>query len=279
MKKIFLSAAILLAGVVHAQETARFKEISKNLVATGSPVVMIAAHRGVHNDAPENSATAFLKGVELGIDIIELDVRHTKDDSLVVMHDRTVDRTTNGKGLVSDLSFEEIRKLRLKFKGTLTDEKVLTLAEALDLLKGKIMIDLDIKTDRIEDVLKVVERTGAMSSCLFFLGEAEHAKMLKAKNPTSKTLVKTHSEAEVDHLFSITQSEAVHIDDNHYTTAVVTKIKNNGGRVWINALDDTDKAAAGGNTAAYGELLKKGANIIQTDYPALLQEYLKTHGR
>lgn len=279
MKRIFLCAAIFLTGVVHAQETARFKEISKNLVTPGSPVVMIAAHRGVHNDAPENSAPAFLKGVELGIDIIELDVRHTKDDSLVVMHDRTVDRTTNGKGLVSDLSFEEIRKLHLKFKGTLTDEKVLTLAEALDLLKGKIMIDLDIKTDRIEDVLKVVERTGAMSSCLFFLGEAEHAKMLKAKNPACKTLVRTHSEAEVDHLFFVTKSEAVHIDDDHYTTAVVTKIKNNGGRVWINALDDTDKAAAGGNTAAYGDLLKKGANIIQTDYPALLQEYLKTRSQ
>ncbi len=59
----------------------------------------------------------------MGIDVIEADVRHTKDDSLVIMHDATVDRMTNGKGRVDEYTFEEIRKLRLKFNGQLTDEK------------------------------------------------------------------------------------------------------------------------------------------------------------
>ncbi len=60
-----------------------------------------------------------------------------KDDSLVIMHDATVDRTTNGKGAVADLTFEELRKLRLKFNGALTNEKIPTLEEVLTLAKRK----------------------------------------------------------------------------------------------------------------------------------------------
>ncbi len=64
---------------------------------------------------------AFRKAIELGIDIIELDVRCTKDGKLVLMHDRTVDRTTNGRGPVDSFTFEEIRKLKLNFNGKITE--------------------------------------------------------------------------------------------------------------------------------------------------------------
>ncbi len=62
----------------------------------------------------------------------------------------------------------------------------------------------------------------------------------------------------------------------HYTIAVTSKIKNNGARIWINSLGEVDRKAAAGEMTAYGELLKNGANIIQTDYPALLMQYLKS---
>src|ERR1700754_805710 len=116
-------------SMASSQETARFKQISKEFLSPESKVILIASHRGTHNDFPENSMSAFKKGIELGIDVIEADVRHTKDDSLVIMHDATVDRMTNGKGRVDEFTFEEIRKLRLKFNGQLTDEKIPTLEE------------------------------------------------------------------------------------------------------------------------------------------------------
>jgi glycerophosphoryl diester phosphodiesterase len=103
-----------------------------------------------------------------------------------------------------------------------------------------------------------------------------YAKMLKEKNPVLRTLVRTHNEANVDSVFAVTKTEAVHIDEKHNTVAVTTKIKNNGARVWINALGEVDKKAAAGNLEAYGELMKNGANMIQTDYPALLMKYLKS---
>lgn len=274
-----LFAALLQAAVfsaASAQETARFKEINKAFLSPGSKIVMIASHRGTHNDCPENSMTSFRKGIELGIDVIELDVRHTKDDSLVVMHDASVDRTTNGTGKVADLTFEEIRKLRLKFNGQLTDEQVPTLEEALNLAKGKILVDLDIKTNRVPQIIEVVNRTQTAGTTMFFLGRGIYAKMVKEKDTAFRTLVRTHQAADVDSLFAVTKTEAVHIDPSHNTVEVTSKIKENGGRVWINSLGEVDKRAAAGDLEAFGELLKNGANMIQTDYPALLMKYLKS---
>lgn len=271
-----VSFVLLSAAMTNAQETKRFKEINKAFMSPNSKIVLIASHRGTHNDFPENSMAAFKKGIELGIDILEADVRHTKDDSLVIMHDATVDRTTNGTGRVSDLTFEEIRKLRLKFNGQLTDEKIPTLEEVLTLAKGKILVDLDIKTNKVPGIMKVVERTQTETTAFFFLGRGIYAKMLKEKNPVLRTLVRTHSESQVDSVFAVTKTEAVHIDEKHNTVAVTTKIKSNGGRIWINALGPIDKRVAAGDLEAFGELLKNGANMIQTDYPALLMKYLKS---
>lgn len=277
-RKILFAAALLQTAGASAQETARFKEINKAFLSPDSKTVLIASHRGTHNEFPENSMAAFKRGIELGIDVIELDVRHTKDDSLVVMHDGSVDRTTNGTGKVSDLTFEEVRKLRLKFNGQLTEEQVPTLEEALILAKGKILVDLDIKTDRVPQIIKVVNRTQTASTTMFFLGRGLYAKLVKEQNPAFRTLVRTHKAADIDSLFAITRSEAVHIDPSHNTVEVTAKIKKNGGRVWINSLGEIDKRAAAGDLEAYGELLKNGANMVQTDYPALLMKYLKSKG-
>lgn len=277
-RKVLFAALLQVAGssIVCAQETARFKEINKAFLSPDSKIVLIASHRGTHNDFPENSMASFKRGIELGIDILELDVRHTKDDSLVVMHDASVDRTTNGTGKVSDLTFEEVRKLRLKFNGALTEEQVPTLEEALNLAKGKILVDLDIKTNRVPQIIKVVDRTQTANTTMFFLGRGIYAKMVKEQNPGFRTLVRTHQASDIDSLFAITKTEAVHIDPSHNTVEVTAKIKKNGGRVWINALGEVDKRAAAGDLEAYGELLKNGANMVQTDYPALLMKYLKS---
>lgn len=263
-------------NLIQAQETPRFKAINKAFITPDSKVIMIVSHRGTHNDDPENSMAAFRKSIALGIDVIELDVRHTKDDSLVVMHDATVDRTTDGKGAVADLTFAEIRKFRLKHKGMLTNEIVPTLQEALNLTNGKIMVDLDIKTNRVMQITEVVDRTNTTNTAFFFLGKGAYAKMLKEKNVNYKTLVRSHSAADVDSIFAVTKSEAIHIDPSHYTPAVSSKIKKEGARVWINALGEVDKRAAAGDLEAFGMLLKNGANMIQTDYPALLMKYLKS---
>src|SRR5262249_11539313 len=123
--------------------------------------VFVVAHRGCHNPvpaqglgpAPENSRAALDRCVALGVDMMEVDIRQAADGALVVMHDATVDRTTDGAGKVADLTLAQLRALRLRqnFGGqmspALTDQRVLTLDELLDAAKGRILLNLDIKEE------------------------------------------------------------------------------------------------------------------------------------
>ncbi|MDH7459932.1 glycerophosphodiester phosphodiesterase family protein [Chitinophagaceae bacterium 26-R-25] len=284
MKRSFISFLILGAfscsGSLAQDVTARLKKINNAFMNPNSPVVLVAAHRGAHLEAPENSLAAFKKAIDLGIDIFEMDVRRTKDGKLVIMHDRTVNRTTNGTGRVDSLTFEEIRNLRLKFNEQLTDEKVPTLEEALMVAKGKILVDLDIKTDEaLDQIMATVKSTSSENNCFFLLYEEKYVKALKAKDASFRCLMRTDNEMMVDTLLPKMKVEAVHIDPSQYNQHVVSTIKANHARIWINSLDEVDAKAKSTGPAAYEEVLKYGANMIQTDQPALLKSYLIKTGR
>lgn len=107
----------------------------------------IIAHRGFSSRFPENTLPAFRAAAEAGADMVELDVQLTKDGELVIMHDATVDRTTNGKGKVRDLTFAQIRALDAgsKFKPEFAGERIPTLAESLDAVKGHAALNIEVK--------------------------------------------------------------------------------------------------------------------------------------
>lgn len=98
------------------------------------------AHRGASAYEPENTLRSFKKALELGVGAVELDVRAAKDFELVVIHDHKIDRTTNGRGFVKNFSLPEIRKLDAG-KG----ERVPTLRESLELLRGKTTVFVELK--------------------------------------------------------------------------------------------------------------------------------------
>ncbi|WP_210364032.1 glycerophosphodiester phosphodiesterase [Bacillus sp. REN3] len=109
------------------------------------------AHRGASGYAPENTIAAFDKGLEMKADYIEIDVQRSKDGELVVIHDTTVDRTTDGTGKVRDLTFEELRSLDAgSFKGEeFAGEKIPTFEEVLDRYRGKIGILIELKAPEL----------------------------------------------------------------------------------------------------------------------------------
>ena len=117
---------------------------------------MLVAHRGIHNniDIPENSLLAFKKALELNT-AIELDIRLTKDNELVVFHDNNLKRMTGINSCIEDLSLHEIKKIKLNN----TDEDIPTLKEVFTLIQGKVLIDIEIKnTVRINEVAeKLIE--------------------------------------------------------------------------------------------------------------------------
>ncbi|MBQ6342621.1 MAG: glycerophosphodiester phosphodiesterase [Anaerolineaceae bacterium] len=108
--------------------------------------MQIFAHRGFSLQYPENTMTAFRKALEAGADGIELDVRMTVDGKLVIMHDQTVDRTTNGKGKVRDLTFAEILSLDAGIKKGVVfeNERIPVLEQVFDELGGKLLLNVEL---------------------------------------------------------------------------------------------------------------------------------------
>ncbi|WP_409293990.1 glycerophosphodiester phosphodiesterase family protein [Peribacillus sp. SCS-26] len=125
---------------------------------------IVAAHRGVPSKAPENTMTSYRLAYDLGADMIETDVQKTKDGHLVIMHDDTVNRTTDGTGKVEDLTLEEIRALDagIKFSPDFKGEKVPLFKEFLDEFKGKpVVLLIELKKAGYEDqVLAEIEEAG-----------------------------------------------------------------------------------------------------------------------
>ncbi len=134
--------AFALAGQSHTEA------LRAQLESRDRSYVFVTMHRGDWRSYPENSKDAIKGAIAKGADIVELDVCRTKDGRFVLLHDRKLDRVTNGKGKVMDRTLAEIKKLRLKDgqggkKAKVTDYEVLSLEEAFDIARGKILINID----------------------------------------------------------------------------------------------------------------------------------------
>lgn len=117
-------------------------------------MVLKIGHRGACGYEPENTLSSFKKAIELDVDMIEFDVHACNTGELVVIHDDKVDRTTDGTGYVSERSFQELRKLDAGNK-----EKIPTLKEVLDLIDGKVKVNIELKGENTARlVFEVIEK-------------------------------------------------------------------------------------------------------------------------
>jgi glycerophosphoryl diester phosphodiesterase len=132
-------------------------------LSAGQRFIMLRiGHRGARAYEPENTLRSYKKALEIGVDAVELDVRKTKDNQLVVIHDADVKRTTDGKGLVSELTLKQIKEYSTE-KG----EKIPTLKEALDFLDKKVKILIELKEEGVEEkVLSAVRENGLQKNVI-----------------------------------------------------------------------------------------------------------------
>ena len=135
----------------------------------------IVAHRGFSSIAPENTLIAFQKAIDCKADYFELDVHRTKNDSIVVIHNASVDKTSsNGfKGEISEMNYSDLRAVNVgysrKFGTKYENEKIPTLREALVLARGKIKVCIEIKVNGTEkEVLKIVNDLGVKEDVIIF---------------------------------------------------------------------------------------------------------------
>ena len=245
-----------------------------------SGYIMVAAHRSGHNGHPENSLSALKHAIEIGVDVAELDVKVTKDSVVVLMHDNRIDRTTNGKGNPENYTYAELSKYRLKMPdGTLTDETIPTFEDFLNLAKGHIMVDIDIKTSNLKPVIDAVKKTKTQAQVFYFDDDYESLEKVRSLDPGSMLMPRAHSCHEADSALIRFAPQVIHIDETFYTFEVTRLINSKNARVWINALGDPDKKIRkGAIDEAMTSLLMKNANMIQTDEPEKILSYLRSKG-
>jgi glycerophosphoryl diester phosphodiesterase len=275
MKNRFVFLLFFLSGYVSvAQRTV--EEIRTDFLDSDSKTILVAAHRAAHLDYPENSLPAIQKAIDIGVDIIELDVKVTKDGIPVLMHDGTIDRTTTGSGKPSDYTYEELKNFRLIHKTDTTDQFIPTFEEALLTVKGHTLIDIDIKTDRLDPIIEVIKKLECEDHVFWFDNDYEALEYVRSADPDFMLMPRAYSYEMADSAILRFRPEVIHIDFSFYNQKVVDLLKASNSRIWINALGIPDLAIANQREdEAIDKLLAFGANIIQTDQPELLLEALK----
>jgi hypothetical protein len=234
----------------------------------GCDDLLVIAHRGFHRDVPENSLSAIDATSSIGADLVELDVRHTADGALVVLHDAEVDRTTDGVGLVEQLTLAEVRALRLDGGADDDDGRVPTFEEALQRAMGaRVGVYVDVKTDRMDLVVAAIEAVGAQGHALVrddaaALGPAHDAGLMLLAPVSAPEEVAAVTAA----LPGIANLEIASPVADAALTAAVTAA---GCRAQQDVFAG-DVGAANESTAGYGAFVEAGVVLMQTEVPDLL---------
>ena len=150
-------------------------------------MVNIAHRGGISDGYPENTLAAFQRAMAVGADVIELDLRGTKDGRLVILHDETLDRTTDGTGLVTDFTLEELKKLKAG-----GNEQIPTYEEVLQLVANTgTKLLLDIKNSPLLDkweIVRLTEKYQAESDVIFGVRNIDGFAAFRKLNPEIRTL-------------------------------------------------------------------------------------------
>lgn len=242
---------------------------SSGAAASGWPdwTVAFVAHRGgIVPGYPENTIAAFRQAIKHGAEVIEIDLRGTKDGEVVIMHDETLDRTTNGKGKVIDYTLEELKKLDAG-----AGERILTYEEVLQLVAGTgVKLLLDIKESPVLDKRKVVRLTDKYNAALNVIvgpRNLDDLRAFRALNPNLRTLgfirniedIEPFAQAGVDIIRL--WPKWIYANPN-----LVQKVHQLGKPVWTTANDAPREELE--------KLIRLGVNGILSDLPEVMNKLL-----
>ncbi|MCI4668256.1 MAG: glycerophosphodiester phosphodiesterase family protein [Bacteroidia bacterium] len=271
---------------------ASMEQLVNDLEDSQNPEIMVVSHRGDWRNAPENSLQAIKNCINMGVDMVEIDVRESKDGVLVLMHDQTIDRTTTGKGNISDWTYDSLQNLRLvDGLGVPTDHRIPTLEEALKVSKDKILINLDKSYDIFDKCFAIAEQTGTLGQIVIkgakprsvvekefgqYLDKVYFMPIIRLPDPKADSIIKDYLDHRLPIAFEFTVPS-----DTIGTIGMFDDIREAGAGVWVNSLwshhcagNDDRKAALDPNT--YDWFIERNIDMIQTDRPALLLSFLQS---
>ncbi|RKR84022.1 glycerophosphoryl diester phosphodiesterase [Mucilaginibacter gracilis] len=292
-KKLIIFPLLLLISLASAQQSPQEK--LKSVFNPQSNKVLVAAHRGDWRNAPENSVQGLKNAIGMGVDIVELDLKKTKDGVLIVMHDKTIDRTTTGKGYPQNFVLDSLKKLFLrKGNGVPSNHRIPTFEEFLIAAKDKVIIDVDKGYEYFDDVVKMLKKHDMTKQAIINIDDNTYYNSIVTRFGAIDTSViimpiinytKPNAGKIIASYFGYPNTifQPVFKSDTLSLIAKMDLLKHQKFGLWLNSLwpslnggHDDDKAVEENNPdETWGWLLKKGANIIQTDRPKELLNYLK----
>lgn len=270
----------------------------KSRIAQENSGVMVVAHRACWRLAPENSLQAIEECIRLGVDMVEIDVQQTRDGHLVVIHDDSVDRTTNGAGEVANLLLAEVSALRLRQgqggeEAPHTDWRIPTLEQALTTAKDRILVNLDVKAEVRDQSYFVARSLGVTDQVLIkmslaspnetnlremaFFGNTHFMPIIREENGDLQQQVLNFVTIKPVAFEVIYENE----DELSAACATATAIR---GRCWVNTMWErlspghSDDVSVLDPENHWGHLVRLGVDMIQTDRPSALIDYLSDAG-
>ncbi len=288
-----LATALLLAAPALAQQPVQ--AIIRTFKDPTTKQVIVVAHRADWRREPENSIVGIESAIKMGVDMVEIDLKKSKDGVLILMHDETLNRTTTGKGKPSDYTWAELQKLTLKNEhGGPTRLRIPTFEECMLAAKGKVMVNVDKGYEYYQEAYDVLEKTGTLDHAVIKSYETyTDAKAAKGSLLTSKLLYmpiiglgKPGANASIREYEEKLKPVAYELNfatDTALTNSVYQTIPKTGSKIWFNSLwanqnaghDDERSVEENQPADGWGWLVAHGATIIQTDRPTELLAYLR----
>lgn len=288
------SIIIALLGLISYTSKGQVAPLIKQLHNPNDKHIMVVAHRGDWRDAPENSLEAYREAILLGVDVIEIDLNKTSDGVIVVMHDGTIDRTTDGKGKPSDYTLAELKKFHLKNGlGRVTRNTIPTLEEVMLLARGKVLVNLDKSFPYYKEAYQVLKKTGTLNQAIFktdepypnvrnkygsLLDSITFMPVVNLDKPGARNVIDTYQRNIKPVAFELifTSDTSKILVDNQF-------INKQGSKIWINSLwaslnggHEDDLAVEDNNTKdSWDWIIDHDATIIQTDRIRELLAYLR----
>ncbi len=259
----------------------------------------IMAHRGNIKGGYElapNSLSAYRKCVESGcVDLIETDVQITKDGVVICLHDNYLNRFTNytnssgDKGYVQNFTYEEIKQYRLKTTdNAVTNDYVPTLEEVLIEFRDEMWFNIDKCSDENIDptglakVYDVVKRCGCLDRVQFYVGNkgTVNARWLSEQEIPGIIAPHANSDSQLTTMLAYQPWYMIQASTGTLAGNIAWLSQVNARGISVsNLLDDYGSAFLNGNTAQMDQFVDAGLNVVQCDYPAEMDAYLKTKGK
>lgn len=299
---VAFAALTLAACSQEPQYATRVEKILAEINDPNSDYIAVISHRGDWRNYPENSIPAIESIIRMGVDMMELDVKMTKDSVLVLMHDKTINRMTTGKGLVSDITYDSLMTFKMKrAHNVATDSiKVPTLRQAFECCKDRILINVDHAQNYYKEIVELAEEMG-MTGQVLMKGKKSIDQVAADMAPYENNLlympiIDINKEKGQELFYDYVNRGIVPMafevcwkENGEEMEKCVAEIKKMGSKLWVNTFwpsvcggfgNDDDAALDAADPAdVYGQYVEMGASLIQTDRPELLIKYLESVGR